>query len=191
MAAESEARELATNASSVSQSTQVNVEDIVERIRRALYLKGATALIEDESDHGDLSTVVNQPGQPAMPFDPEVYRSLHQARAIVQTGLQVDYQLGWRTPVIGHLWMAIRRRIHQEIRIYSDALMAKQSSFNAHLVRALTYLVGGLASSQLLARAAEVDTQAERIRDLQREVAELKERVAELERERLASPHTR
>src|SRR5579884_2906040 len=73
-------------------------------------------------------------------FPDDLYRSLHQARTI-GGGMSVDYALGWRTPIIGHLWMIVRQRIHQEIRIYVDALTTQQSNLNTHLVRALTHVV--------------------------------------------------
>ncbi len=92
-------------------------------------------------------------------LDSELRRSLQQARALAGS-LRVDYQLGWRTPVIGHAWLVVRRRIHQEIRIYIDALTRQQTAFNSTVVQALGRLVEhsrGLASS---AEVAELRSQS-------------------------------
>lgn len=113
-------------------------------------------------------------------FPEDVYRSLHQARTI-GGGLSVDYTLGWRTPIIGHAWLAVRRRIHQEIRIYLDALTAQQNNLNAHLVRALTHVVEALDGLGLPALTSRQEEQYQAIASLQAELQALRVQVQGLQ----------
>lgn len=170
---------------------EVNVEQIVERIRRALYVTDAGALVEGSGARDEAPAGSAAPRSLTADFDPELYRCLHQANVLTASGLQVDCELGWKTPIIGHAWMAVRRRIHQEVRIYVDALTAQQSSLNAHLVRALSRLVEGLTSMRLVSHLSKLEEQEEAVRALRDEVAELRERVRRLERERTEASEAR
>jgi hypothetical protein len=118
------------------------------------------------------------PGE-ANVFPEDVYRSLHQARTI-GGGISVTYDVGWRTPIIGQAWMVVRQRIHQEIRIYVDALTTQQSSLNAHFIRALTGVVEGLDAFGLPVLRRQQQTQAETLEKLQAEVERLRAEVETL-----------
>lgn len=113
-------------------------------------------------------------------FPEDLYRSLHQARTI-GGGISVDYALGWRTPIIGHAWMMVRRRIHQEIRIYIDALTTKQSSLNTYLIRAVTAMVETLEALGLPTVKRRQEEQGEILAALQEEIRTLRSQVAELQ----------
>ena len=52
----------------------------------------------------------------------------------------VEYEIGWRTPVLGPAWAALRETIHGEARLYVDALMARQAEVDAALLAALAAL---------------------------------------------------
>jgi hypothetical protein len=52
----------------------------------------------------------------------------------------VDYEVGWQTPVIGQAWAAVRQTIHDEARLYVDALMARQAELDAALVETIDQL---------------------------------------------------
>ena len=112
-------------------------------------------------------------------FAEDVYRSLHQARTI-GGGIGVTYDVGWRTPIIGQIWMVVRRRIHQEIRIYIDVLIAQQSSLNLHFIRALTGVVESLDSFGLPAIRRQQQDQGATISALRTEVEELRSEVRSL-----------
>jgi hypothetical protein len=43
----------------------------------------------------------------------------------------VEYEIGWRTPLLGPAWAALRETIHGEARLYVDALMARQAEIDA------------------------------------------------------------
>jgi hypothetical protein len=175
-----------------SDGEDVSVEEIVDRIRRSLRVKGAGAIGEQEDSAADAAgstaqsygarTHASQPD-----FDADLYQNLHQANLLAGSGLGVSYELGWRTPLVGHVWMAVRRRIHQEIRVYLDAALSRQSSYNSYLVRAFTRLMEGFVAMRLGARLAKVDAHDLTIEDLQKEIAELRGRVATLESELRAS----
>lgn len=108
--------------------------------------------------------------------DEELSRSLRQAR-LLSGQLYVEYKLGWRTPIIGHIWREVRRRIHQEIRIFIDALIKQQTSFNQSVVQVLTRIVDRLAQTPSSAEVAE----------LRLEVAELRVSVSRLSAEIVSS----
>ena len=113
-------------------------------------------------------------------FPEDLYRSLHQARTI-GGGIGVDYTLGWKTPIIGQIWMRIRYRIHQEIRIYIDALTTQQSNLNGYLIRVTTHLVESLDDLGLMALKRQQHDQSELIGALQEEVRVLREQVDRLQ----------
>jgi hypothetical protein len=119
-----------------------------------------------------------RPGEATL-FPEEVYRSLHQARTI-GGGIAVDYALGWRTPIVGQVWLMVRRRIHQEIRIYIDALTTQQSNLNVHLIRVMTSVVESLDSLGLRALKRQQADQATALADLQAEVRTLRLEVEAL-----------
>jgi hypothetical protein len=114
-------------------------------------------------------------------FGEDVYRSLHQARTI-GGGINVAYEVGWRTPIIGQIWMLVRRRIHQEIRIYIDTLTAQQSSLNTHFIRALTGVVESVDAFSLptIRRQQQADTESLAV--LRDEVSALRSEVQSLRR---------
>lgn len=120
-----------------------------------------------------------RPGE-AYLFPEDLYRGLHQARTI-GGGISVDYALGWRTPVVGQAWMLVRRRIHQEIRIYVDALTAHQSNLNTHLIRALTSVVETLDSLGLVALKRRQSDQEESLAALRSEVRQLQAQLETLQ----------
>ncbi|MBI2862515.1 MAG: hypothetical protein HYX89_06825 [Chloroflexi bacterium] len=104
--------------------------------------------------------------QEAGDLDEAIARELHQA-SVVARPAEVEYSIGWRTPILGQLWALVRRRLHQEMRIYLGIQASRQYTFNSSIVRALGKLLEELGRLGL--------------RDQQREVAQLRERVAELE----------
>lgn len=113
-------------------------------------------------------------------FPEDLYRNLHQARTVAGH-LAVDYQLGWRTPILGPVWMRVRQRIHQEIRIYIDALTTHQNGLNTYLIRSLSQIVDSLDSLGLKVLKRQQSDQAEVILALQAEVKSLRARVEALE----------
>lgn len=119
-------------------------------------------------------------GNDAYVFPEDLYRNLHQARTVAG-GLSVDYKLGWRTPVIGPVWMRVRQRIHQEIRIYIDAMTTHQNGLNTYLLRALNQVVESIDSLGLKGMKRAQTEQADLLAALQAEVQTLRQRVGTLE----------
>jgi hypothetical protein len=76
--------------------------------------------------------------------------------------------------------MLVRQRIHQEIRIYIDALTTQQSNLNAHFIRALTGVVDGLDGFGLTLLRRQQQSQAETLENLQGEVERLRAEVERL-----------
>lgn len=102
--------------------------------------------------------------------DPALDRDVQQAR-LLSDAPRVDVSLGWKTPVVGHAWLAIRRWVHQEIRIYIDALLQQQSAFNVSVARALGRIAERLDAS---ASRAELEALRAEVEALRREVASLR-----------------
>jgi hypothetical protein len=69
----------------------------------------------------------------------------------------VEYEIGWRTPLLGPAWAAVRETIHGQARLYVDALMARQAELDAALLDAISQL---RAEVDELRRALEASTQA-------------------------------
>ena len=126
-----------------------------------------------------------RPGEEHL-FPEDLYRSLHQARTI-GGGISVDYRLGWRTPIVGQIWMRVRQRIHQEIRIYIDALTGQQSNLNGYLIRVTTHMAETLDELGLRTMKREQREQADLLAALQEEVQALREEVAQLRGEKNGS----
>lgn len=145
------------------------VEAAMARIRARLRGEPSTAPASLEP----------RPSEAANLFPDDLYRSLHQARTI-GGAFGVSYTLGWRTPIIGHAWMIVRRRIHQEIRIYIDALTAQQSSLNTHLIRVATRLVETLDALGIPAIVTRQEEQAAEIAALREEVRALRAEISAL-----------
>lgn len=165
-----------------AEKRQVDIEEIMAAVRAGLISRKGVSedrlLGEDEAARAG----------PARTFGEEVYRGLHQAK-VISGGLQVDYKVGYRTPILGQMWAVVRRRIHQEIRIYIDALARQQTSFNGHVIRALSRVVEGIDRRAADEQAARQAQQAA-IEELRGEVALLSERVRELEAARARSEGT-
>ena len=146
------------------------VEEVMARVRASLSA---------QTDRGSPSSVTRyRPGEDNV-FPEDVYRSLHQARTI-GGALSVDHDLGWRTPIIGHLWLVVRRRIHQEIRIYIDSLSTQQSSLNVQLIRALTTVVETLDRLGLRALGRGQELQEANISQLAADVHQLHAQIEEM-----------
>jgi hypothetical protein len=147
------------------------VEAVMARIRASLPAAGARL----PTGGGTSRTLAGETNI----FSDDVYRSLRHARTI-GGGITITYNLGWRTPIVGQVWMLVRSRIHQEIRIYIDALTTQQSNLNTHLVRALAGVVEGLDGLGLPAMRRQQESQGEAIAKLQSELDQLRVEVQAL-----------
>jgi len=93
---------------------------------------------------------------------------LERARALVERP-GVEYEIGWRTPLLGQAWAALRETIHGEARLYVDALMARQSELDAALLAAVAQLRAEVADLRhTLERARGAAAAASRARPSQR-----------------------
>jgi hypothetical protein len=85
---------------------------------------------------------------PFLGVDPD---PLARARALIERP-GVEYEIGWRTPLLGPAWAAVRETIHGQARLYVDALMARQAELDAALLEAISQLRAEVAE---LRRALE------------------------------------
>ena len=52
----------------------------------------------------------------------------------------VVYTIGYQTPILGQAWATVRQTIHDEARLYVDALMARQAELDEALLGAIEAL---------------------------------------------------
>ena len=105
--------------------------------------------------------------------DSELHRELGHLRALGGV-TRVEDSLGWKTPVIGHFWLVVRRWLHQEIRIYQDALARQQVAFNASAARALFAIAERLDAGATRQELGELRAEVDALRD---EVGALRDRL--------------
>lgn len=152
----------------------VDVEEIMARVRAEIEAKNGSGTATGTQ------LLAAGSSRPRHGLDEDIYRSLHQAKLMSGT-VHVEYKVGYRTPVVGQAWAVVRRRIHQEIRIYIDALMRQQTNFNSHIARAVTSLVENLDALALRERLDAQRAQEEEMGQLRAQVAALQERLGALE----------
>ena len=157
-------------------SQRVNVEEVMARVRSRVRARSGVTAAQELAG-------TNQGGGVDRILGPSVLSTLHQAN-LLATVPAVEYELGWRTPVIGHAWREVRRRIHQEIRIYLDAMWKQQAAFNVSIVKVLTGIVRGFEAMASQSEVEELRARIEEVTQLREEVAELRKQL-ELLRRRL------
>jgi hypothetical protein len=52
----------------------------------------------------------------------------------------VAYTIGYQTPILGQAWATVRKTIHDEARLYVDALMARQAELDEAMLAAIEAL---------------------------------------------------
>ncbi|HEY3079716.1 MAG TPA: hypothetical protein VGM69_07390 [Chloroflexota bacterium] len=87
------------------------------------------------------------------PFAGAAEDPLERARALAARP-GVEYEIGWRTPLLGQAWAGLRQVVHDEARRYVDALMARQAELDAALLEAIAELRDEVA--ELRAAVAEL-----------------------------------
>ena len=65
--------------------------------------------------------------------------SLERARRLL-SGPGVAHQIGWQTPVLGHIWARVRGTFFGEARAYMDANFARQSEVDLALIETIKEL---------------------------------------------------
>jgi hypothetical protein len=73
------------------------------------------------------------------PFVGAAGDALERAREIAARP-GVEYAIGWQTPVLGQAWARLRQMVHDEARLYVDALMARQSELDDAMLAAIADL---------------------------------------------------
>jgi hypothetical protein len=82
---------------------------------------------------------VPPPAELPPPFAGAADDPLERARALAARP-GVEYEIGWRTPILGQAWAGLRQVVHDEARRYVDALMARQAELDAALLDAIAEL---------------------------------------------------
>jgi hypothetical protein len=77
---------------------------------------------------------------------------LARARSLIERP-GVEYEIGWRTPLLGQAWAGLRQLIHGEARLYVDALMARQAELDLALLDAIAELGSRVARLESQLRA--------------------------------------
>ena len=109
------------------------------------------------------------PGEPdTEDFDENLYYHLRKANDTYMT-LGVEPVLSsspsTRIPILGRLWLQIRKEAHNLVLFYLGKLAGKQVVVNRHMVSTLNRM------------AAELQNQQAQVRELRREVEQLQERL--------------
>jgi hypothetical protein len=88
-----------------------------------------------------LAARVNDEPPPELPppFVGAAQDPLERAREIAARP-GVEYEIGWRTPILGQAWAGLRQVVHDETRRYVDALMARQAELDAALIEEIAAL---------------------------------------------------
>lgn len=122
---------------------EIDVQEIMQRIRERLRQRAAQEKAEPwlpnfGSEMADVDPSVRA-------FTPKVYYSLQQAREQankIWVDLLLTETATQRIPFLGGLWRRIRREAHNLVLFYVNILAANQATFNNHVVRILSELVG-------------------------------------------------
>jgi hypothetical protein len=149
---------------------EIDVTEIMQEIRERIANREEEGLLEDVDFpsflRGDDIEVTSSEF-----FEQEMRYNLEQAN-LAYDKVWVSLHLVSRpVPLVGRVWLDVRRQFHQLVVFYVNMLAGKQVAVNEYVVRTLNHLVHSVTSL-----AKEKD-----IRTLQDQVAELKERVRELE----------
>jgi hypothetical protein len=153
---------------------QVDVERIMAGLRARIRARGGA----DDPDDVSVDTDDAAGGV----LDPRVSSNLHQATLLTRPA-QVEYPLGWRTPLIGPVWTAVRRLIHQEIRIYLDVMTRQQAAYNTHVLKALAGMVRAFGVVAPRSEVNALRAETTEVAHLRAEVAALRGEVEELRRQ--------
>jgi hypothetical protein len=87
------------------------------------------------------ATLAELPAVPELPppFVGASEEPLARAREIAARP-GVTYAIGYRTPILGQAWATVRQTIHDEARLYVDALMARQAELDEAMLAAIEAL---------------------------------------------------
>ena len=145
----------------------INAEDIMREIRSRIQQRRAQA----EAQGLDFDALAEGRFTPDRPtrFNAELY---YELRRLSLSGEQIGVGLSLtsaRVPLIGSLVQRVRLALHQLVIYYVNMLARQQARVNAYDARAWSVLLNDL------------ETQAEEIDQLRREVAELQARSEKLE----------
>lgn len=122
---------------------EIDVQEIMQRIRERLRQRAAQEKAEPWLPN--FGSEVPQVDASAGVFTPEMYYALQQAREQankIWVDLLLTETATQRIPFLGGLWRRIRREAHNLVLFYVNILAANQATFNNHVVRILSELVG-------------------------------------------------
>lgn len=148
-----------------------------EEIEDALDVEQIMAEIRQEiarrQQSGELAEPELRAYRPFQNIPPELEASQHA----INTGWNRIYEpleVRRRMPLLGHLWAAVRRRLHGEVRAYLDPMVWRQVDFNAAVVRSLNVLVRELYGGPL---ATNLQAMNRELLSLRREVQALRQEL--------------
>lgn len=152
------------------QDPEIDVMQIMDKIREGIAKRRAEGPLEDV---GFPSFGRHHPTETgSLEFsEQEMYYNLEQANLAYDKVWVSIHLVSRPLPLLGRLWLDIKRRAHELVVFYVNMLAGKQVAVNEHVVRTLNHLTHNLTS---LAKREE-------LRSLQDEVAKLETRVRELE----------
>ncbi len=149
------------------EATPINTEDIMREIRARIQQRRAQA----EAQGIDFDALAEGRFTPdrLTHFNPDLY---YELRRLSLSGEQIGVGISLtssRLPLIGSLVQRVRLALHQLVIYYVNMLARQQARVNAYETRAWSVLL------------ADLEKQAEEAAALQREVAELRVRLEQLE----------
>lgn len=148
------------------QDRHVDVEQIMAEIQSALEERRRAGELA-EPDMGHYHVFDSPPG--------DLDEKLKEVNA--RSGqIYEPFDVSSRTPVLGDLWAALRRRIHEEVRSYLDPMVWRQSEFNTLVSQILNIVAKGLYGGSL---ARSLQTLHREVQLLRQQVADLQDQVGE------------
>ena len=134
---------------------QVDVESVMQQIRQYLAQTQGTQATQS----------VERPQ--AIMLDREVYDELYEANQEFDKGHVTPYLTPTHIPLIGGVWQRFRSQLHSLVVFYVNRAADAQIRFNSHVIRVLNGIVQGI----------DTDPTPNRVRDLERRVEVLEERL--------------
>ena len=151
---EMERENLMSDLIEIDEEGEIDIEAIMQQIRAYIVSRRAAA------DDRWAESLARFNGRLA----PDLYEAAYQMMMTYDQMRVAESLTRTSIPVVGRLWMAVRRQLHTLVLFYVNQLAAKQIDFNRHLVAVLSEIVKELETLPTAAEVVELRQEIERLR---------------------------